>query len=157
MPLGTIRIENLVTVSAASVDDDLANNSFVERTFVQERSDLSVTKVLDTAGPYTAGTPVTFTVTVTNNGPSTATNVSVSVLLKESVTNKLLKVWVVVRGCVRDNNVVRRLLNEFLNEWLWLWRRGRNPAGRWTGTKTKAHLLVALLKVTPRRQLLRPN
>ncbi len=42
---GTLLIENLVSVSGASVDNDLSNNTFTQRTFVQEHADLKVTKV----------------------------------------------------------------------------------------------------------------
>ncbi|WP_299881457.1 cellulose binding domain-containing protein [uncultured Cocleimonas sp.] len=41
-------------------------------------SDLSVTKNLDTSGPYTSGQSVTYTLTVSNAGPDTATNVVVT-------------------------------------------------------------------------------
>lgn len=75
---GTTRIENLVTVSAASVDDDLANNSFVERTFVQERSDLSVTKVCKPDDELPAGEVGTCTIFVDNLGPSSARDIVVT-------------------------------------------------------------------------------
>ncbi len=38
-------------------------------------ADISVTKVLNTTGPFVAGQSVQFTLTVTNNGPDTANNV----------------------------------------------------------------------------------
>lgn len=42
------------------------------------QADLIVSKMLDTAGPYFAGQPVSYTITVTNGGPQPATNVNVT-------------------------------------------------------------------------------
>ncbi|MFY9622040.1 MAG: Calx-beta domain-containing protein [Pyrinomonadaceae bacterium] len=41
-------------------------------------ADVSLTKTLDTAGPYTAGGSVIYTITVANAGPDTATNIQVT-------------------------------------------------------------------------------
>ncbi|GAA1056851.1 hypothetical protein GCM10017608_11330 [Agromyces luteolus] len=75
---GTIRIENVVTVSGASVDDDLTNNSFTQRTFVQERSDLAVTKVCKPDDELPAGDTGTCTIFVDNLGPSSARDIVVT-------------------------------------------------------------------------------
>ena len=46
-------------------------------TAVEGSADLSVTKA-DSPGPVTAGNPLTYTITVSNGGPSTATGVKVT-------------------------------------------------------------------------------
>lgn len=45
---------------------------------IDMRADVSVVKTLTTAGPYLVGQQVSYTITVANAGPSTATNVAVS-------------------------------------------------------------------------------
>ncbi|WP_400999245.1 hypothetical protein [Agromyces sp. GXQ0307] len=75
---GTLRIENVVTVSGASVDDDLTNNSSTEYTFVQERSDLAVTKVCKPDDELPAGETGTCTIFVDNLGPSSARDIVVT-------------------------------------------------------------------------------
>jgi uncharacterized repeat protein (TIGR01451 family) len=72
---GTMLIENVVSVSGASVDDDLSNNSYTQRTFVQERADLSVTKVCKPDGQLPAGQTGICTVFVDNLGPSSARDI----------------------------------------------------------------------------------
>lgn len=75
---GTLLIENVVSVSGASVDDDLANNTFTQRTFVQERSDLKVTKVCKPDDELPAGDIGTCTIFVDNLGPSSARDIVVT-------------------------------------------------------------------------------
>ena len=72
---GTLLIENVVSVSGASVDDDLSNNTFTQRTFVQERADLKVTKVCKPDGELPAGQTGTCTIFVDNLGPSSARDI----------------------------------------------------------------------------------
>lgn len=57
-------------------DNDPSNNHAEDPTTVVESADLSVVKTA-APGPYVAGQSVTYTVTVTNAGPSVARNVSV--------------------------------------------------------------------------------
>lgn len=73
LPLASIT--NTATVSAAEADPDTTNNTASVSTYVQPRTDLSLTKT----GPATAapGSTIAFTITVTNNGPSDATRVLV--------------------------------------------------------------------------------
>ena len=52
-------------------DTDATNNSATETTAVQTRADLSITKS-DSPDPVTAGTNLTYTITVDNAGPSDA-------------------------------------------------------------------------------------
>lgn len=72
---GTLRIENAVSASAASVDDDLSNNSDTEQTFVQERADLKVSKVCKPDDELPAGETGVCTIYVDNLGPSSARDV----------------------------------------------------------------------------------
>lgn len=66
---------NEATVSSDQEDPDEGNNTDAASTFVQH-ADLSLTKS-DSPDPTIAGTDLTYTLTVTNNGPSTAVNVVV--------------------------------------------------------------------------------
>ncbi|HEV7485033.1 MAG TPA: hypothetical protein VGQ65_05085 [Thermoanaerobaculia bacterium] len=64
------------TVSATTADPSNANNTASQSVTITAQSDLAITKT----GPAssTAGSPLTYTITVTNNGPSDATAVSVT-------------------------------------------------------------------------------
>ena len=72
---GTV-IANTATAASATPDAAGANNSSTANTTVNTSADLSVTKT----GPATAtaGTNITYSVTVTNNGPSNAASVSLT-------------------------------------------------------------------------------
>ena len=63
---------NTATVTTTSIDDNQGNNTSTVTTSVNPSPDLSVVK----SGPTTivAGTDITYTVTATNNGPSSATD-----------------------------------------------------------------------------------
>lgn len=69
-------VTNTATVSATTGDPDNSNNSATATTNVGAQADLSVTK----SGPASAnaGSNVSYTVVVTNNGPSPAANVVIS-------------------------------------------------------------------------------
>ena len=67
---------NTATVTGAETDTNTANNTSSVSSTPRAIADLSLTKVVS-AGPYNVGSNVTFTVTVTNAGPSEATAVSV--------------------------------------------------------------------------------
>src|SRR5438132_416642 len=64
-------ISNTATVSSDQPDGDSANNSATEKTAVAQNADLLITKS-DSPDPVVAGTDLTYTLKVTNNGPSTA-------------------------------------------------------------------------------------
>jgi uncharacterized repeat protein (TIGR01451 family) len=67
-------VSNLVDVASATPDPAPANNQAIDFVSVTAVADLDVDKPL--IAPVTAGTTATYTVTVTNNGPSTAKNVT---------------------------------------------------------------------------------
>jgi len=76
---------NTATITHADqFDPDTANNS-ASATETPQQADLAVSKTASNATPN-VGDTVTFTVTVTNNGPDSATNVGVSDLLPAGLT-----------------------------------------------------------------------
>jgi large repetitive protein len=80
----TPSITNTAETGTSSYDSDPSNNESTAVTTVTPVADLSVTK---TAPPSAvAGQNILFTITVTNGGPSTATNVSVSDVLPPGTT-----------------------------------------------------------------------
>ena len=71
-------IENSVIVRANEYDPEESDNSADAPGVVAEPVvDLSIVKTVDIMTPY-YGDAVTYTITVTNNGPNTATNVVVT-------------------------------------------------------------------------------
>jgi uncharacterized repeat protein (TIGR01451 family) len=72
----TTSITNTATVSTDSFDSNSANDSDSATTIVTPVSDLAIVK----NGPVSvvAGTDLTYTINVSNNGPSTASNVTVT-------------------------------------------------------------------------------
>lgn len=62
-------IPNTVTVSSTTEDRTTANNTSDATATVRARADLSVTKT-GSPSPATAGTPISWTVTLVNHGPS---------------------------------------------------------------------------------------
>ncbi|HKI05103.1 MAG TPA: ExeM/NucH family extracellular endonuclease [Thermoanaerobaculia bacterium] len=73
---GTV-LTNTATATSTAGDGNAGNDSGTATTTVGASADLSVTKV-DTPDPVTAGTNLTYTITVTNAGPSNAATVSLS-------------------------------------------------------------------------------
>jgi uncharacterized repeat protein (TIGR01451 family) len=78
-------ISNTATVTGTQTDTNSANNSATTTSTANGNIDLTIAKV-DSADPVIAGNTLTYTVTVTNNGPSTATNVVVTDVLPSSLT-----------------------------------------------------------------------
>jgi uncharacterized repeat protein (TIGR01451 family) len=72
-------------VTSATLDPNRLNNQSQDGFHVVAVSDLVVSKT-DAPDPVTAGTNLTYTVGVTNNGPSTATNVVIADVLPAQVT-----------------------------------------------------------------------
>ena len=78
-------ITNTAAVAATQNDPDSSNNTATASTMVNASADLSITKT-DSPDPVTAGGTLTYTITVTNNGPSTAANLTVTDYLPPGVT-----------------------------------------------------------------------
>jgi uncharacterized repeat protein (TIGR01451 family) len=70
-------ITNSATVSSTTTDPTSTNNSATATTSVNTSADLAVTKT-DSPDPVTAGNNITYTINVTNNGPSDAQSVTLS-------------------------------------------------------------------------------
>ncbi len=70
-------ISNTATVSSSTPDSNTSNNTDTEITAVNARADLSVTKT-DSPDPVNAGGNLTYTLTVSNFGPSDAQSVSLA-------------------------------------------------------------------------------
>ena len=73
----TTGLNNTATVTGNETDTVPGNNSDSEPTAVVISADLEILKT-DNVSPVTAGTPLTYTLLVTNHGPSDATGVIVS-------------------------------------------------------------------------------
>lgn len=88
LPATTGTLTNVATVSTADTsvtENNTANNTATETTGLSPEIDLRVTKT-DSIDPAIAGSPLTYTIVVTNDGPSTATNVTLSDTLPAGVT-----------------------------------------------------------------------
>src|SRR5262249_26165099 len=70
-------IENTATVSSSIADPDSSDNASTVHTTVSPLADLAVTEE-DAPDPVGAGATLTYTVSVTNAGPSDASSVSVT-------------------------------------------------------------------------------
>ena len=83
-PNVTAPIDNTLTIGSNTADPTPANNSDTESTPVNASADLAVTKI----GPAsaTAGTTITYALTAANNGPSSATNVTLTDVLPAGTT-----------------------------------------------------------------------
>lgn len=85
-PAGT-SLSNTASVGAATPDPDSGNNTDTEPTLVAgaASADLGIVKT-DAPDPQVAGSAVSYTLTVTNYGPATATNVTVVDTLPSGTT-----------------------------------------------------------------------
>lgn len=81
--LGTL--SNTATISSNTEDPDATNNSATAQVTLVSQADLSITKTASPSAPQ-AGTNLTYTLTVANNGPSDASNVSMSDALPAGTT-----------------------------------------------------------------------
>jgi uncharacterized repeat protein (TIGR01451 family) len=78
-------ITNRAEVAANEPDPDLADNTDTATTRVEAAADLEISKD-DTPDPVIAGENLTYTLTVTNNGPSRATGIVLTDTLPAGVT-----------------------------------------------------------------------
>jgi uncharacterized repeat protein (TIGR01451 family) len=76
---------NTATISAADQFDPNTANNTASATVTPQQADLALTKTVNDATPN-VGDTIIFTVTLTNNGPDTATNVSVADALPAGLT-----------------------------------------------------------------------
>ena len=67
-----------VTNTATATVQGVNSNSDSTTVFLATSADVLIVKTLTTAGPFTAGQSITYTLFVKNNGPSTATNIQVT-------------------------------------------------------------------------------
>jgi uncharacterized repeat protein (TIGR01451 family) len=84
VPAGTV-LSNTATTASSTPDGNPGNESATAVTTVVASADLSITKV-DTPDPVTAGANLTYTITVTNAGPSNAASASLSDTLPAGTT-----------------------------------------------------------------------
>ncbi len=84
-PTASGTFSTTATITSATPDPDANDNSFDIDVLVQPSTDFSVT-VAGSPDPVNAGTDLTWTVVVTNNGPSTASAASVSLPLPAPTT-----------------------------------------------------------------------
>jgi uncharacterized repeat protein (TIGR01451 family) len=83
-PLGTLN--NTANVTTTSTDPTGANNSFTAGTTITAgNTDLSITKT-PSPGPFGTGASLTYTIAVSNAGPSSAANVTVTDALPAGTT-----------------------------------------------------------------------
>ena len=79
-----VDVNDTATVTSSTPDPNLANNTATGRVSFIGVADLALTKT-GAPGPVTAGTNLVYTMTVTNNGPSTAPNVALADILPAEV------------------------------------------------------------------------
>jgi len=77
-------LTNVARVSANELDETLGNNTYTETTSVSAVSALSLVKA-DSSDPVVAGDILTYTLTSANDGPSDATNVTLTDILPAGV------------------------------------------------------------------------
>lgn len=70
-------ISNTASVASTTLDPNLSNNTATTNTTVSPLADLSIVKTA-TPSPVNAGAQLIYTLVITNNGPSTATNIVVT-------------------------------------------------------------------------------
>jgi uncharacterized repeat protein (TIGR01451 family) len=75
--LGDLAVDQTVIVTVPTPDPDTSNNQATDMLTFLGEADLAITKS-DSPDPVTAGLQLTYTLTVTNNGPSDAVNVVVT-------------------------------------------------------------------------------
>jgi uncharacterized repeat protein (TIGR01451 family) len=81
----SVSVKNIAIAKSATNDPDLSNNVDTDTVILTKRSDLAVDK-RDTPDPVVASQSLTYTITITNNGPSDVASVVVTDALPVGVT-----------------------------------------------------------------------
>ncbi|PYX51552.1 MAG: hypothetical protein DMG79_02805, partial [Acidobacteria bacterium] len=112
-PSGT-NITDTVTATASNIVPGITTNTASATVVVANANsaDVAIVKV-GTPNPVTEGTPLTYTLTVTNNGPASATNVTVTDTLPSVVT--YLSVTTTQGSCSEAGGIVTCLLGTMAN------------------------------------------
>jgi uncharacterized repeat protein (TIGR01451 family) len=84
-PVAAGNITNTASVTATETDPNSANNTASVTTTVTASADLAVTKIASLSTTHLGAGPFTYTVTITNNGPSPATGVTLNDALPTAV------------------------------------------------------------------------
>ena len=84
-PNSTGDLTNIATVTSSVEDPNISDNSATETTTVEDLADLSVSKI-DSSNTVLLGNQVTYTLTVSNGGPSGATDVVLTDTLPAAVS-----------------------------------------------------------------------
>ena len=85
-PAETRKIRNTATVVSATPDPDLGNNSSTAIAETTTSADIAVVKTSD-PNPVDAGSTLSYTIVITNNGPSFAQNVIINDEIPAGLTN----------------------------------------------------------------------
>ncbi len=87
-PSATGNLVNTATVAApaGTTDNNAANNSATDTDTPALVADLAITKT-DGSATYTPGSPITYTVVVTNSGPSNVTGATISDNIPTAITS----------------------------------------------------------------------
>src|SRR4029077_4292204 len=112
-PSGT-NITDTATATATNIVPNLTNNTASATVVVGNATsaDMAIVKTA-TPNPVTEGTPLTYSLAVTNNGPASATNVTVTDTLPSSVT--YLSSTSTVGTCSEAGGIVTCLLGTMAN------------------------------------------
>ena len=102
IPTATGTITNTASVSGNEPDPDSSNNTVAQTTFVSG-ADLSIAKT-DDPDPVLVGDTLTYTLTVTNNGPAVSTGVTTTDVLPSSVV--FVSVTSTAGACAESGGVV---------------------------------------------------
>jgi uncharacterized repeat protein (TIGR01451 family) len=86
IPPNSVTATNTATVTGIEVDSNLLNNTVTVTSTVSASADLSVTQTVS-ANPAQSGQVVTYSITVTNNGPSAAATATANITLPPQLTN----------------------------------------------------------------------
>ena len=72
-------LDNITSVTGNEPDSNIANNTTAQETLVSAETDLAITKTAS-SDPVIAGNTLSYTLTITNSGPSNATGVTLDTL-----------------------------------------------------------------------------